>query len=1601
MSKRTEFAISLKLLTEKFKKGLDGVKGSLNKFKNSISGAFSTREISGFTKSVNGMGSAFSSQMKNIKSQMGGMQTHISNLGKTIAGVFAADKIVDFGKSIINVGSTFQDQMARVQAVSNATKEEFEEMRKEAERLGETTRYSASEAAKALESLVRNGLKAKEATKALSGVLELAGSQAIELSEAADIATAAMNGFGKEVTDLNRINDILAATCSNSATNVKELAEGLKVAAPVAKVLDISMEEVCAALGTFANVGIKGSQAGTALRIMLNRLVQVTPKGAEALKKYGLSISEADVKGQNFIKTLEKLSKAGMSLSDLKAIFGEEASAASAALLGNFSGFSKTKVTLENSEGEAARQFNQGQGEYNKAVAELSSTWEDFLIRLFDKTKGIFTGLINGIKSVVEELKKGSTYIMLAVSGIAVAIGRFYKKVQEEFKQNLAKNQTAFNKDLLASIIVKGEGDPNDPFTKTTSSMQSRISDIKGLIMTIEGLYDQMSDSDKKSAEEAIKLGEKYIDTLEQRIAYANKLISLKEVKDPGDPPEMPKHYSELLKGNKVADFARDLGDVADEIGNTSGLVNDLNDAFNKTGGELDETGQKISAGVGKVEKYSKAVKLGSRALEAFARGFKRAKEWFKHSDSFVSGEKKESTGYYTGKDSLEFETKAYEERKKLWDKEKEAYEEYLDKKAKLTREQEAQAKKSRYMMEEAMKVSGKSFQELENYDYEEGLQGFFDGIQKAKKERDELLKTGIWKKLGNTLTSLGKSIYNMFGGWIGILTTIVSVVGKKIYDYYQEQNKVFKEIKESYKDIETSTVSMESKVISLVNVMEKSGKGTLAYKQALNKLTQEYPALFEQMNLEQELARKSGKEYENLKNKIKEVIKEQRNYLLQEYKRESIEKLQKDYQEKTSSIGKELVRRFTPGAGSKEAAEIVVHDIRSYIATLLDEGFSGGIEKSKIEASIEEYLKKKFKEFNVSEIGIMTVHGGLSTQPAVREYNVPKDLAKSFLNKYQKYGNAIESINRLETGEAKPTPDIIAEVVKEALNLANSRAEDIRITEKAKGRSDEEIKSTIISSNAEILNELVDRLYNMKLEGGQDALAYAQGLKDYKTLLNSSIQPTTGGGGGGSSKDQTPKQLFDETKKYIDALKDSGIIDEKEYRERLLSAYDSYISALEGERKTDDKSIKTLNDLIKTRDKLKKEIDDAAKAEEHWKEITDLHARIKEELLQKDKDRLDEADSISKSIDNAKYRNSKYSPYKWDMFFNANNGFEGSQILDEQKLAKLESYLSSLESIAGDKIDIDLKLKDLEKLKGEGVSALREQLEKLRDILIDLEDQTKNLDDKIQFKRARKELEDLQKNNWKDGYEGVKLYFHNITSLGNAFHNLEQQWKEMSDTERVFAVMDSFFNTVDSIWQMVDAWNALADLIEVYKYKKQILTSLENKDNATKIALTQAEAAAVVEAEAVKTGAISASIAEQTALMLAAKTAQTKAATVAMAAESTAAYAAIPFAGVGLAAAQIAEMEALIAAAAALPMFAEGGIVGGTKYTGDQNLARVNSGEMIINRSQQGKLWDAISGGKYGSNNSLSGNVEFKISGQVLRGVLNNHDKKMSKIKG
>lgn len=137
-------------------------------------------------------------------------------------------------------------------------------MTEEAKRLGATTAYTASEAAGALENLTRNGLNAAQATNALAPTLQFAQANTIGLAEAADIMTNVSNGFNLGVAGMAQVSDSLSWTASHSATNVTQLAEALKNAAPFGAALGQPIEEVNASFGVLADVGIKGADAGSA-----------------------------------------------------------------------------------------------------------------------------------------------------------------------------------------------------------------------------------------------------------------------------------------------------------------------------------------------------------------------------------------------------------------------------------------------------------------------------------------------------------------------------------------------------------------------------------------------------------------------------------------------------------------------------------------------------------------------------------------------------------------------------------------------------------------------------------------------------------------------------------------------------------------------------------------------------------------------------------------------------------------------------------------------------------------------------------------------------------------------------------------------------------------------------------------------------------------------------------------------------------------------------------------------------------------------------------------------------------------------------------------
>ena len=373
MAKR-DFVVSFKLLDKQFKKGIAGLKNSM-------------QQLRGFAI------------------------TALSGLG-----------IANFGRSMIEAGKNFESGMARVKAVTNATQQQMKMMSDEAERLGATTKYSASQAAGALENLTRNGLTAEQATKALSKTLQLAQANSIELAEAADLATNVMNGFGLSVDQLGRVNDNLSFTASHSATNVLELGEAVKNVAPLANNCGLSIEEVCAALGTLANVGIKGADAGTAMKQMLAGLSTEAPKGAKAMAKYGLNINQATLAADGLQGTLKKLFESGIGTDNqaLADIFGRKAYSGAAAIINNYQNFVGLNKTLQNSIGETERMFSQAAGKMDAAIKGLQSAWEALMIAFFKNGEGGMVGPINAMSDAIRGVRNNIDTVIKVVKGAAV-----------------------------------------------------------------------------------------------------------------------------------------------------------------------------------------------------------------------------------------------------------------------------------------------------------------------------------------------------------------------------------------------------------------------------------------------------------------------------------------------------------------------------------------------------------------------------------------------------------------------------------------------------------------------------------------------------------------------------------------------------------------------------------------------------------------------------------------------------------------------------------------------------------------------------------------------------------------------------------------------------------------------------------------------------------------------------------------------------------------------------------------------------------------------------------------------------------------------------
>ena len=194
----------------------------------------------------------------------------ISGAGEKLLPVTAG--VTALGTAAVKTASDFDSAMSKVAAVSGATGDDLQALRDKAREMGSKTKFSASEAAEAMNYMAMAGWKTNDMLSGIDGIMNLAAASGEDLATTSDIVTDALTAFGLTAQDSGHFADVLAAASSNANTNVSMLGESFKYCAPIAGALGFSCEDTAEALGLMANAGIKSTQSGTSMRSIMTAL---------------------------------------------------------------------------------------------------------------------------------------------------------------------------------------------------------------------------------------------------------------------------------------------------------------------------------------------------------------------------------------------------------------------------------------------------------------------------------------------------------------------------------------------------------------------------------------------------------------------------------------------------------------------------------------------------------------------------------------------------------------------------------------------------------------------------------------------------------------------------------------------------------------------------------------------------------------------------------------------------------------------------------------------------------------------------------------------------------------------------------------------------------------------------------------------------------------------------------------------------------------------------------------------------------------------------------------------------------------------------------
>ena len=358
-----------------------------------------------------------------------------SEIGKNALSVFAGNVLTEVASqarnaagAVIEIGSAFEMGMSTVQAISGATGDDLTALTDKAKEMGANTKFSATEAAEAMQYMAMAGWKTDDMLNGIEGIMNLAAASGEDLATTSDIVTDALTAFGLTAQDSAHFADILAQASSNANTNVSMMGETFKYVAPVAGAMGYSAEDVATAVGLMANSGIKASQAGTSLRTMLSRMAKPTKEVQAAMDALGISLTDSDGNMKSLHEVMGDLRTGFGGLSEAESITmatmlgGQEAMSGLLAIVNaSDADYQKLTDSIGACDGAAASMADTMQNNLKGQLTILGSAAQGLALEVYDSVKVALTDItklgIDAVSNLTDGFKTGGVMGMIEAAG--------------------------------------------------------------------------------------------------------------------------------------------------------------------------------------------------------------------------------------------------------------------------------------------------------------------------------------------------------------------------------------------------------------------------------------------------------------------------------------------------------------------------------------------------------------------------------------------------------------------------------------------------------------------------------------------------------------------------------------------------------------------------------------------------------------------------------------------------------------------------------------------------------------------------------------------------------------------------------------------------------------------------------------------------------------------------------------------------------------------------------------------------------------------------------------------------------------------------------